>query len=197
MPPIAKINGISWTSIAKVNGIAVASIASIGGVDKPSGGGVPWEQVLSATDTSTRSVGFATSVYYHAASFVAANSGGVNTVTSRMAIAGTAGAYTYSLAIYTNSSGSPGSALATISSLPYSALATSAKDIVHTFSSPPSISSGATYWIVIKADQIDGSNYLQQYYAATGAVYIKKGTSTPVWSNDVTGLYRAKINGTT
>lgn len=37
MGTIAKINGVTWTSVAKVNGIAVAGIAKVDGMDKPSG----------------------------------------------------------------------------------------------------------------------------------------------------------------
>lgn len=47
MGTIAKINGVTWTSVAKVNGIAVASIAKVNGMDKPAAGGVDWTNLVA------------------------------------------------------------------------------------------------------------------------------------------------------
>lgn len=49
---IAKLNGITWSSVSKVDGVAVASISKINGMTKPAGVGTMYTQTLNADNAS-------------------------------------------------------------------------------------------------------------------------------------------------
>ena len=165
---------------------------------KKSAASTPWTQVLSAGNSFSLKCGETTANVHIAHSFVAANSGTVSSIDYYCREFGIPGAHTFSMALHADNTGEPAaSALETISGITYASLAGTPTLTTFTFSSPPSITASNTYWIVIKADQTDASNYVQFYRLTTGTATASNGTATPVWTvNDSSSTAGATINGT-
>ena len=160
-------------------------------------GGGTWTQVLDDAGTGARSLGSSSSNEYAAGSFTAANSGYIDDLTVMVIQVGSDEADTFTVGIYDDNSGEPGSLLGAAESFDFGDISGAWADLPVTFSTPPNITSGNTYWVVLQAGQIDAASYVRIRRDPAGTENYSEADSTPTWSLiDGTAHIRATLNGT-
>lgn len=161
------------------------------------GGGSPWSQVIDSSGTSARSTGFSTTEMGYAGRFVASANATIDSVLLNLRRSGTPGAFTYSVGIYADAGGSPGSAVTNgvLAGQLYSDLTTTATDTLFTYTAKPTLVSGSTYWVGVICDQSSGSVFLQVVVNLTGSDYTKRVNTSGVWGDKDLAIIRATLTG--
>lgn len=165
-------------------------------------GGAPWQQDLDTDGTNQQKVGDVSADTYTAGSFTASNTGTITNVVLQMRKDGTPSGRSFTVAIYDDSSGEPGSAITngSITGNDMNALSSSYQDETFVFSTPPSITATTAYWIVIFAeDAADATNYMRWRFDAneTGEAVSRDADGVGPWNSvDATATIRGQLNGT-
>lgn len=160
------------------------------------GGGTPWSQIINDTGVSFYSM-FQSDRLLVGGSFVASGPGPITVTQIMMSIipVGEPIGKTYKLELWSDSSGSPGTLLAASASTNFpSAYGDQTLNMV----TPYVISPGSTYWVVIRMDQLDASNYLRPEYLNTGSGVLKRSANGSSWTTvNATADIKATLYGTT
>lgn len=145
--------------------------------------------------TNTTRIGDVSSHTYQAQSFTATVTGSISTLQFYSGTSDGSPSDGLTVSLYTDSAGSPGTSLVS-QTVPNSALGGN-NLVTVTFSTPTSVVSGTSYWVVItRQGSVNGTNYYNwgiDCSNAYGGGLLKVGDVTPTWSVLNTGCDGALV----
>lgn len=193
---VKTVDGIALASVKTFNGLAAASLKSINGQDATSGGGgdsLIYSNGVGTPGSYTGNAEFSFYVYY-GTKFTAPGSVTIHTAELRMDRFGTVPAGTMTAAIYTNSSGHPGTLIGSASTsidrttIPTSETWLAFEDI------SASISNGVDYWVVLYASSAETGGSIRWYWE-NGSAAKNGSTDGSSWDSTAAADLGVKLYG--